>query len=283
MKVLICVNDLLIDEPGLLFGGMIARDLQAEITLFHVIPKKKIMGDRDKGEHLLEQASSILGDRSIHTKVRRGDAVNRIVREADRNNYDMVIISVSQIGEGRQPVATVHNSLLRNLPCCLLVVKNPRAELKRMLICTGGLQMKEALVHVGAKVANAAGSDVTLFHVAANVPTMYTGLKTIEETLKELLQTDTPVARHLRKGAEILSENDIQAELKLRHGSAVYEIVREIDRQNYDMVVIGASGADTMIKEWFYGNLTQDIVDAVGIPVLVVNQEGAAKRSKFNS
>jgi len=135
--------------------------------------------------------------------------------------------------------------------------------------------MTEALIQVGARVANAAQADVTLFHVAANVPSMYTGLKTIEETLKELLQSDTPVARHLRKGAEILSKNDIKAELKLRHGSAVYEIVREIDRQNYDMVVIGASGANTVIKEWLYGNITQDIVDAVGIPILVVNQEQA--------
>ena len=107
---------------------------------------------------------------------------------------------------------------------------------------------------------------------------MYTGLKPLEETLDELLQTDTPVARHLRRGAEILSENDIQAELKLRHGSAVYEIVREIDRQNYDMVVIGASGANTMVKTWFYGNITQAIIEAVGIPVLVVNQEGAARK-----
>ena len=125
---------------------------------------------------------------------------------------------------------------------------------------------------------HATNSASTLFHVAANVPSMYTGLKTIEETLKELLQTDTPVARHLRKGAEILSENDIQAELKLRHGSAVYEIVREIDRQNYDLVVVGASGANTIIKEWIYGNITQEIVDAVGIPILVVNQEGAAQK-----
>jgi nucleotide-binding universal stress UspA family protein len=138
--------------------------------------------------------------------------------------------------------------------------------------------MTESLIQVGARVANASSSDATLFHVAANVPSMYTGLKTIEETLKELLQTDTPVARHLRRGAEILAENDVQAELKLRHGSAVYEIVREIDRQNYDMVVIGASGANTMIKEWFYGNITQDIVDAVGIPVLIVNQRQAARK-----
>jgi len=276
MKVLICVNDLLADEPGLLFGGTIARDLQAKITLFHVIPKDKEAGDRDEAEQLLKKASKILGDYPVHTKVRRGTVVKRILKEAQRGGYDMVVISVSQIGEGRHPVSSVHRSLLRNLPCCLMVVKNPRAELTRMLICTGGLQMTEALIQVGARVANAAQADVTLFHVAANVPSMYTGLKTIEETLKELLQSETPVARHLRKGAEILSKNDIKAELKLRHGSAVYEIVREIDRQNYDMVVIGASGANTVIKEWLYGNITQDIVDAVGIPILVVNQERAA-------
>lgn len=278
MKVLICINDLLVDEPGLLLGGKIARDLQAEITLFHVIPKDKETGDRDEGEQLLEKASNILGDYPVITKVRRGTVVKRILKEAERGNYDMVVISVSQIGEGRQPVSSVHRSLLRNLPCCLMVVKNPRADLKRMLICTGGLQMTESLIKVGARIANVEQADVTLFHVAANVPSMYTGLKTIEETLRELLQSDTPVARHLRKGAELLSKNNVQAELKLRHGSAVYEIVREIDREHYDMVVIGASGANTMIKEWFYGNITQDIVDAVGIPILIVNQVQAAKK-----
>ncbi len=173
----------------------------------------------------------------------------------------MVIITVSKIGEGRQPTSSIHRSLVRNMPCCLLVVKNPKAEINRILICTGGLQMAESLIEVGAVIASTSGSVATLFHVAANIPTMYTGLKSIEETLHELLLTDTPVARHLRRGAEILAENKIQAELKLRHGSAVYEIVREIDRENYDLVVIGASGANTMIKEWFYGNLTQDIIE----------------------
>jgi nucleotide-binding universal stress UspA family protein len=59
--------------------------------------------------------------------------------------------------------------------------------------------------------------------------------------------------------------------------------VREIDRENYDLVVVGASGADTIIKEWIYGNLTNNIVDAVGIPILVVNQAGAVQRSKFSN
>ena len=282
MKVLICVSNLLVDEPGLLFGGKLARSLQADISLLHVISKKKEPGDRDKGEVLLREASSIMGDPPVKTILLWGDVVNQIIKEADRGNYDMVVISVSKIGEGRQPTSSVHRTLLKNLPCCLLVVKNPKAEIKKILICTGGFQMTVSLIAVGADIASASNSETTLFHVAANVPTMYTGLKTIEETLHELLMTDTPVARHLRRGAEILSENNLQAELKLRHGSAVYEIVREIDREDYDLLIIGASGANTMIKEWIFGNLTQDIVDAVGIPIMVVNQVRAANRSKFS-
>ena len=49
------------------------------------------------------------------------------------------------------------------------------------------------------------------------------------------------------------------------------------------MVVIGATGSDTTLKEWFYGNITQDIVESVGISTLVVSQACAARRSKFNN
>jgi nucleotide-binding universal stress UspA family protein len=279
MKILICVNDLISDEPGLLLGRMIAQRFETDVTLFHVLPKKKMDGDRDHAEQLLEQANVILDKYPTTRKVRRDDVVKRILREAEEGNYDLVIITVSRLGEQSQP--SIHRTLLRQLPCCLLVVKNPRADLDRMLICTGGLQMAEAVIQVGAKFAVALDSDVTLFHVAANVPTMYTGLKTIEETLSELLKTNTPVSRHLHRGAEILADHNIDAELKLRHGSAVYEIVREVDLEDYDLVVVGATGADNVLKQWFYGNITQEIVEAVGVPVLVVNQKHAAN-VKFN-
>jgi len=173
MKVLICINDLLSDEPGLVFGGKLAKNLQAEITLLHVISKNKIPGDRDKGEQLLLSAKGILGDVPASTKVRRGSVVKRIIKETERGDFDMVIITVSKIGEGRQPTSSVHRSLLRNLPCCLLVVKNPRSDINRILICTGGLEMAESLISVGAEIARVSNSDVTLFHVAANIPTMY--------------------------------------------------------------------------------------------------------------
>ncbi|HBY07679.1 MAG TPA: hypothetical protein DEH22_07820 [Chloroflexi bacterium] len=281
MKILICVNNLIADEPGLMLGKLIAQHFETEITLLHVLPKKKVEGDRDRGEQLLRDANEILGIYPSSRKVRRDNVIKRILKESEQGEFDLVLITVSRLGDLAQQ-ETVQRSLLKHLPCCMLIAKNPRAEIRRILMCTGGLKLAEPVIAVGAKFASALDADVTLFHVAANVPTMYTGLKTIEETLDELLKTDTPVSRHLHRSAEILAQNNVDAELKLRHGSAVYEIVREIDIEDYDMVIVGATGADTTIKEWFYGNLTQEIVESVGIPILVVNQKRAAD-AKFNN
>jgi nucleotide-binding universal stress UspA family protein len=85
--------------------------------------KKKEPGDRRNGEQLLMKANQILGDIQVNRKVRRGNVVKRIIKEAENGNYDMVVMTVSKLGEGRQQTSSVHRSLFRNLPCCLLVVK----------------------------------------------------------------------------------------------------------------------------------------------------------------
>ena len=134
MKILICVNDLITDEPGLLQGRLIAQHFDADITLLHILPIKKTPGDRDRAEQLLEQANEILGIYPITRKVRRGEPAQRIVKEARRGNYDLVIVTVSHIGEHPQSSA-IHRQLLKDIPCCLMVVKNPRAKIRRMLVC----------------------------------------------------------------------------------------------------------------------------------------------------
>ena len=271
MKILICVNDLITDEPGLAQGRLIARHFDADITLLHILPEEKMPGDRAKAEQLLEQANQILDIYPVTHKIRRGNPVKRITKEAYRGEYDLVIVTISRIGDHSQ-TAAIHRQLLEDTPCCLLVVKNPRVDVRRILVCTGGLPLAENVIEIGARFAVVFNAEITLFHVAANIPTMYTGLKSIEETLSGLLKTDTPVSRHLHRGAEILASYNIDAELKLRHGEAVYEIVREIDIEDYDMVIIGSTGANTRLKKLLYGNLTQEIVDAVGISVMVANR-----------
>jgi nucleotide-binding universal stress UspA family protein len=275
MKMLIYVGDLVTDMPGIFLGGLIARHLNLPITLLHVAPKTQQKKQEQKeGEAILKQAQEHLAGLEVETRIRRGRVAQKILAEVQEKQHDMVVITASRIG-GYPLRLSVNREILPKMPCCVIVAKNPKPEINRILMLTGGLQVSESMIKIGARLASALGAKVTLMHVAANVPSMYTGLNNIEETLEEMLQTNTPVARHLRRCAKMLAKHNVPSEIKLKHGEPVYEIIREIDSEDYDLVVLGASGVTTGLKEWFLGNVTKDIIDLVAMPVMVVNQAHA--------
>ena len=133
----------------------------------------------------------------------------------------------------------------------------------------------EPVIETGAWLAGATHARATLLHVASPVPSMYTGLGEIEETLPELLQTRTPVAGHLRHGAEILARHQVSAALKLRYGVVADEILREALEGDYDLIVIGASGTAGRLKGWLLGNVTRQVVERARCSVLVVKRRSA--------
>jgi nucleotide-binding universal stress UspA family protein len=275
MKMLIYVGDLITDIPGIFLGGLIARKTKSEITLLHVAPKVKGKEiEKGDGEEILEKARGQLVGLAVKTKIRSGAVAKKILNEVNEGGHDIVVIAATRIG-GYPRKISVSREILPKMPCCVLIAKNPKAEINRILLLTGGISASESVVRIGAKFAGILKSKVTLMHVAANVPSMYTGLETIEETLGELLQTNTPVAKHLRECARILRENHVPAEMKLKHGELIYEIIREIDQEAYDMVIVGASGFSTGLSQWLMGSVTKDLIDLVGIPIMVVNQAHA--------
>lgn len=280
MKMLVYVGDLITDMPGIFLGELIARKLNAEVTLLHIAPKdREKKQERKEGQLILDQVVDLFDGLKVETRVRRGRVATKLLDEVQENQQDMVVITSSRIG-GYPRKFAVSREILPKMPCCTLIVKNPRPEINNILMLTGGLPVSESMIEIGARLASKLDAKVTLMHVTANVPSMYTGLETIEETLEEMLKTDTPIAKHLRRCARLLDEHDVPSELKLKHGEPVYEIVREVDREDYDFVIIGASGASTSFKEWFLRNVTKDVIDLVGIPVMVVNQVHAQKIPK---
>jgi nucleotide-binding universal stress UspA family protein len=99
---------------------------------------------------------------------------------------------------------------------------------------------------------------------------MYTGLDAIEETLPDLLQTDTPVAQHLRYSAEMLAQHQLAGNLKLRYGIAADEILREMVESDYGLVIVGSSGTAGRLRMLLLGNVTRQIVENAPCSVLVV-------------
>jgi nucleotide-binding universal stress UspA family protein len=157
-----------------------------------------------------------------------------------------------------------------------LVVRQAPPRIEQILICTGGTEIAEPAIETGARLAGLFGAKVSLLHVADAIPSMYTGLEEIEETLPTLLSTNTPFAQHLRHSAEILTKHNIPSQLKLRHGVVTEEILREVDMGNYDLIVSGSPEKTRGLKRLFLGDVVEDVIKRTSCPFLIVKKPLAA-------
>ena len=271
MKILLCVAGMPYAEAAVTFGGLVANATRSPVTLMHVTRQDETQAN---GDRALAAAREMLPGLAVDTRIRQGNPVGMILLQVKKGDYDLVIIGARQGVKLRQQLlGSVAHKVVRRVPTSVLVARETGPNLARILICTGGIAVADPVVETGARIAGAAKAQATLLHVASPIPSMYTGLDDITETLAELLQTDTPIARHLRHSAEILAQHQVTAELELCRGVAVDEILREAHQGDYDLIVIGASGTAGRLREWLLGNVTRQIVERAPCSVFVVKTE----------
>lgn len=269
MKILIIVSTLQHDREAITYGGMFARLTDSSVTLMHVAEK----GDLKAGEEILDQARQLIaGNIEVETNLCEGKLVPRVLKENREGGYDLIVIAPKHApGEKHYPLSTKSRVLLQRVPTSVLVVRHDHQRLEKILICTGGTQAADPVIEFGARIASQAGAKATLLHVANPIPSMYTGLDEIEETLPELLATETPIAKNLRHGAKILADqNVVDAELQLRHGEVAGEILREARIGDYDLIVTGSPQWNRPLARFFLGDVTGKVFELAPCPALMV-------------
>lgn len=275
MKILLCIAGMPYAEAAVSFGGLIARITQSPVTLLHVARREE---ERATGEKALARAREMLvsaSHLSVDARLRQGDPIVTILAEAQEGDHDLIVMGArKEVGLAQRLLGSVAQAVVRRALTSVLVVKRAKPDLKRILICTGGLDVANPVIETGAQLAGAAYAQATLLYVTSPTASMYAGLE-VEETLPRLLGTDTPVARHLRHGTETLAQRQVAAELRLRHGVVADEILREAREGNYDLIAIGASGAAGRLRAWLLGNVTRQVVEHALCSVLVVKRRSA--------
>lgn len=268
MRALLCVSDFPYTEPTVRFGSMVAHTLNAQLTLLSV-------GSSDettkKGEELLERAASLADARSVEHKIRRGRPETEIMAELDDGNYDLLIVGArDHPGPRELLLGFVAHRLVKHAKVSVLVVRKPIVQsIRHILVCTSGPDAGKNTVRTGAHLADTSGAIATLLYVASGVPSMYAGLSRFGEGLADLLQTDTPIARHLRSCAELIQTSDIDARVELRHGLPAEEILRSAEVDETDLIVVGGSSRRGL-KAMLWDEVSMQIVTNATRPVLVV-------------
>ena len=120
----------------------------------------------------------------------------------------------------------------------------------RILLCTDGSEHGQAAVRFGSIIARAASQPATILGVL--------------EDPKERKLLD----RALAQGQEWLAGAPAP-ELKVRHGHAAEEILKETEAGSYDLVVMGARGRRGVTR-FLMGSTAERVARHSNLPVLIV-------------
>lgn len=264
MRILLCTDGSVHGQEALRFGARLARASSEAATMLGVVERAT---DLAEIERALEEGKQWLVDAPTpHAKVRIGHAAEEILDEATPQEYDLVVVGA----RGRRGITgflmgSTSERIARHAAVPVLIVRGEHRQVRRILVCTGGLTSGLSVVAFGGRVAKLADAEVTVLHVMSQLlaaPVLPEAgvfqampqtpappssdalqLEDLEAPAEELMAHETREGLHLRQSLDILAEQGVQGRALVRHGLVVDEISDEACEGNYDLVVVGAHAA----------------------------------------
>lgn len=266
MNLLLCTNGHPDTRAALEYGAWLAevgRALFPTVVLLGVVEKP---ARHQEVEALLRETEDRLGRAGIPyarrlLTGRPEQAIPSLAREG----------GLAVIGPMTPRLAWAHalSRLLAAMEAPVLHVAEAHPRLERILLCTGGLRYAEGVIRTGGWLARAFGAAVTLLHVVGPITLEYPVANQVKAHWSHLLETDTPQARRLREALEMLGEMGVAAEVRVRHGPVVHEILHEIRDGGYDLVGVGSPYAARSLPRLYRPNVAVEVAEAAGRPVLI--------------
>ena len=281
MRFLICSDGMPAADNATRIGGMLAAACRAETTLLGIAERPI---DEQPLREAVEAQAQLLRKDGITPRIviGSGDPVREILRETSAQHYDIVVI-----GSRRRRTTGLYwrsqktYEVIKAIPSPVLVATGECAQLKRFLVCTGGKRFIDQALELTGKLAAAAGATVTLLHVMAEPPAIYADLARLELDVDRLLTSDSELGINLRRQKEKLEKLGVRAEVRLRQGSVVDQVLEEVHEGNHDLIVTGSSPARGLVSHYIMGELTRSILNHADRPVLVARSGAAASSGSW--
>jgi nucleotide-binding universal stress UspA family protein len=269
MKILICSDGTSSGQTAINLVGLMAGSLTAETTLLGIAEKPE---DEQPLREALYTQSQVLRRYNVSPEivVQFGEPILQILQQTSHSKYDLVVIGARWTGAvGHYWRSKRTYEVVKAIQPAVLVAIGEQQQLNRFVVCTGGKEFIEQAVQFTGKLAAAVGASVTLLHVMAEPPAMFSDLVRMEENVDQLLQSNSELGTNLRHQKRELDRLGVSAEVHLRHGIVIDQVFEEVREGNYDLIVTGTSKARGLFRHYIMGDLTRDILNRANIPVLV--------------
>jgi sulfate transport system ATP-binding protein len=257
LKVLICCEDSPGGEAALAFGARLAEAAAGPTTLLTVT---------EQGEELNAARETLEAWKRKHfpnllhqveTRVRQGSSAHEILMEAQDGHHEVVLLGrqAGNLNPGSSGLGSTARQVLNLASVPVLLVKEPRARIDLILICTAVGEPGKADVRFGGRLARRTGAAATVLHV-----------RRPHSAPRELKS----VERHLQQAQRSLEALRVKTEIKIKDDLPPLEgILNEADSGDYDLIVIGAP-TPRNFQQVRWTDLATQIVAGTSRPVLIV-------------
>jgi nucleotide-binding universal stress UspA family protein len=235
-------------------------------------------------ETILERARETLRAEGVTAGARAesGSPAKVIVRLAD--DYNVTVLgATSQYDTTRRGIGSVASRVVEHAPGIVLVCREPRGGSSlRILLCVDSSRASQQALSALMTYLNTESAEVTLMHVV-ETPWVNLGLerdwydqggetreqRRPEIQLEEELQSEANEL--LQDAAERLTRHGLDVTTVIAEGNPATEILGQAEQDEYDLIILGASGATDM-KHKMLGSVSAKVTGQASCSVAVVKQ-----------
>lgn len=232
----------------------------------------------DRGETVLESVKRgvVSSDwQAVHYELLRGRPAETILLAANRHHVDLVVLGAHGRSDIQQcQLGSVSRRIVLYASCPVLVVKQPVAALRHVVIGVDGSQEAEAAAEFLLRLSLPDSTRVTVASVIPPLP--YGQAPLTEDHAARLQQIQGQVEEETRKSVNRVVEK-IRAQACLADGTVVSghparELLKLIEAVQPDLVVVGSRGL-TGDSRYLMGSVSDSVVLYAPCAVLVFRQQ----------
>ena len=269
-SILLVTNGTEESLPALDYGVWLVGILKMPVILLGISERRQMT---NAVTDALQMTQSRLNKLGIPNEMRleQGEVCQVIFRLADPRKNLVIVGPSGRPHWVRWLRGRRYRYILRDINTPLIYVPAAQNQIKNILVCMGGLGYARSVEQWAIYLARHTAASLTILHIVEKIYYEYPTAIQIQTHGKEILTTDTPQAHNLRQALQSAQEAGVPAEMKLRHGDIVHEIIAEIQDGQYDLIAMGTQASAHSLRRLFTPNVTAEVAEAISLPVLTAH------------
>ncbi|MBI4594957.1 MAG: universal stress protein, partial [Candidatus Tectomicrobia bacterium] len=221
------------------------------------------------------------GIKKKRSVILRGKAADQILDYAERNKIDIIAAaSHGHSGIRRWVIGSTIDKILRGAKSPVLLVHSKEkpgayrqtAAFTHVLLPLDGSKAAEAALPYTESIVNKAKVRVSLLRAVSPLVDQYAGPPegyVVDYTGKVMQALEEEAVDYLKQTAKIFEERGILVSTTMIIGSPATEILKYIEKQKVDLVVMSSHGR-TGFGRWILGSVADKVLHSVEIPLLLI-------------